>query len=296
MPFDHDQIQNLDAVIDGLDTPTSLETWQATDPYDAGMVAASAVRRALAGGGGGGGSAATDTVVTMTVAEPPAAIPIVAVSVADSTVTVAGDQRALIPQFSLDLDAGPNFRIAGSTGNDGDYVAWQSASYDAGSNRTTFTCDGGPPDSTPDGTLQPYFTALFLLSLPAQSTVEWLYFEVEEAFDPDDLSAFYCVVWASDADNKVLFAGKNGDDPGFVDLTTLGVYQWPTNTLNAPDAATVVVGHKDHSGDPTGIQYYPDGTTVRLLVSIFPATQVGSVRVTIHHHFDEVGVPVVNGV
>lgn len=53
MPFDHDQIDNLDTVIDGLDAPTTLETWDATDAYDAGMVAASAVRRALAGGGGG---------------------------------------------------------------------------------------------------------------------------------------------------------------------------------------------------------------------------------------------------
>lgn len=54
MPFDHDQIDNLDAVIDGLDAPSTLETWQGTDAYDAGMVAASAVRRSLAGGGGGG--------------------------------------------------------------------------------------------------------------------------------------------------------------------------------------------------------------------------------------------------
>lgn len=52
MPFDHDQIDNLDAVIDGLDAPSTLETWQHTDAYDAGMVAASAVRRALAGGAG----------------------------------------------------------------------------------------------------------------------------------------------------------------------------------------------------------------------------------------------------
>lgn len=53
MPYDHDQIANLDAVIDGLDSPTSLEMWVATDAYDSGMVAASAVRRALAGGGSG---------------------------------------------------------------------------------------------------------------------------------------------------------------------------------------------------------------------------------------------------
>lgn len=53
MPYDHDQIANLDAVIDGLTDPTTLEAWDATDAYDAGMVAASAVRRALAGGGGG---------------------------------------------------------------------------------------------------------------------------------------------------------------------------------------------------------------------------------------------------
>lgn len=48
MPFDHDQIDNLDAVIDGLDDPTTLETWQSTDAYDAGIVAASAIRRSLA--------------------------------------------------------------------------------------------------------------------------------------------------------------------------------------------------------------------------------------------------------
>lgn len=53
MPYDHDQVDNLDAVIDDLADPTTLETWQATDAYDSGIVAASAVRRALAGGGGG---------------------------------------------------------------------------------------------------------------------------------------------------------------------------------------------------------------------------------------------------
>lgn len=53
MPYDHDQISDLDAVIDGLDSPTTLEAWVVTDAYDSGMVAASAVRRALAGGGGG---------------------------------------------------------------------------------------------------------------------------------------------------------------------------------------------------------------------------------------------------
>lgn len=53
MPFDHDQIDNLDAVIDGLDTPTTLQAWQSTDAYDAGIVAASAVRRSLSAGGSG---------------------------------------------------------------------------------------------------------------------------------------------------------------------------------------------------------------------------------------------------
>lgn len=293
MPFDSDALDNLDAVIDGLSSPTTLETWRATDDYDSGMVAASAVRRALATGGGGAG--ATDTVVTMDVAEPPAPFGIVSVP-GDGSIVLAGDRRALIPAFALLLDAGFNFRIAGSTANDGDYVA-TGASYDSGTNRTTFTCDGGPTDTTPDGTFQAYFTSLFELVLPPQSTVEWVYYEVTEAFDFDDISAVYSTVWAGDSDSFLAFcAGPGrGHDSNVVDLTTIGSYQWPNNTLNPPSGATVCDGLQDDRSTLTGIRYYPGGSTVTLLVSGYPASQVGSVRVTIHHHFDEVGTPTVNG-
>lgn len=54
MPYDHDVLAELDEQLDALESPTVEEVYDAALPYEAGMVAASAVRRALAGGGGGG--------------------------------------------------------------------------------------------------------------------------------------------------------------------------------------------------------------------------------------------------
>lgn len=53
MPLDNvPQIDEIDALLDGLSSPTSLEVYAAMLPYDGDMVAAVGVRRALAGGGG----------------------------------------------------------------------------------------------------------------------------------------------------------------------------------------------------------------------------------------------------
>lgn len=53
MPYDHDVLAELDEQIDALEGPTVEEVYDAVLPYEPGMVAASAVKRALAGGGGG---------------------------------------------------------------------------------------------------------------------------------------------------------------------------------------------------------------------------------------------------
>lgn len=55
MPYDHDVLAEMDEQIDALESPTVEEVYDTALPYEAGMVAASAVRRSLAGGGGGGG-------------------------------------------------------------------------------------------------------------------------------------------------------------------------------------------------------------------------------------------------
>lgn len=51
MPYDHDVLAELDEQIDALESPTVEEVYDAVLPYEAGMVAASAVRRVLDGGG-----------------------------------------------------------------------------------------------------------------------------------------------------------------------------------------------------------------------------------------------------
>lgn len=53
MPSDHDQVANLDAELDALTSPTTLEVLAHSQDYDAGIVAASGVRRAFGAGGGG---------------------------------------------------------------------------------------------------------------------------------------------------------------------------------------------------------------------------------------------------
>lgn len=52
MPLDSDQATNLDAELDALVSPTTIEVLQVTDDYEASVVAASAARRAMEGGGG----------------------------------------------------------------------------------------------------------------------------------------------------------------------------------------------------------------------------------------------------
>lgn len=56
MPFDDDQLANLDAELDDLVAPTTAEVLDHSQDYDAGFVAASAARRAINGSGGGGGA------------------------------------------------------------------------------------------------------------------------------------------------------------------------------------------------------------------------------------------------
>jgi hypothetical protein len=53
MPYDADQIANLEDELDALISPTTEEVLAHSQDYDAGIVAASAARRALSGGGGG---------------------------------------------------------------------------------------------------------------------------------------------------------------------------------------------------------------------------------------------------
>lgn len=52
MPYDADQIDNLEDEVDALVTPTTEDVLAVSQDYDAGIVAASALRQAAAGGGG----------------------------------------------------------------------------------------------------------------------------------------------------------------------------------------------------------------------------------------------------
>ncbi len=156
MPYDHDQIDNLDAVLDDLDSPTTLETYQATDGFDPGMVAASAAKRAIEGGGGGG-STGPFTTVTLAFDTPGFAVqsfPITAVDTDAGTVTIAGDHAALFP-----VDAAAS--IALSTGNDGEFVVVDVAVVGGDTVVTT----GNPGlDPTVDGVLVNLDTAGVVIS------------------------------------------------------------------------------------------------------------------------------------
>lgn len=62
MPYDDDQVANLDAELDALVSPTTDDVLARSRDYDAGFVAASAARRAIEGGGGPGGPVAAEDV------------------------------------------------------------------------------------------------------------------------------------------------------------------------------------------------------------------------------------------
>jgi len=286
MPYDHDQIANLDAAIDGLDSPTTLETWQATDPYDAGMVAASAVRRALAGGVDGG-AAITDEIMEFVGGALPPTFPITAIhegadpDIDPGIVTVTGDCSSYFPAEIISLGI-VSLAIEGSTGNDSSYTVASSV-YNSGTNKTTITLNGGVfSDATADGNVQPAYTQIGQVVLLPQSSVEWVLFVVDEAFDFDFDMSNGPYVWVGDIDDGEAFSGG---DTAIVDNS--GVYQWPTKTLDAN--GTIV------SGSASGLKYYPDGTTITVLVSGFPNSDAGSMRVTVHHHFDETVVVTVAG-
>lgn len=88
MPSDADQITNLDTELDALVSPTSAQTQVVTRDYDAGIVAASAARRALAGLSSG--ASVPDFVIETT---DPAAIPFVfeaAAGIEDENYVVGG--------------------------------------------------------------------------------------------------------------------------------------------------------------------------------------------------------------
>lgn len=60
MPYEIPELDEVDAVLDSLVSPTSLEVYEAMLPYNNDMVAAASARRALAGDGGAGASSLTD--------------------------------------------------------------------------------------------------------------------------------------------------------------------------------------------------------------------------------------------
>lgn len=61
------QLENLDAELDALNTPTSAQVYQVSRDYDGDLVAASAVGRAINGGGGGGGGSQPINVASVSV-------------------------------------------------------------------------------------------------------------------------------------------------------------------------------------------------------------------------------------
>lgn len=286
MPFDHDQIANLDAVIDGLDTPTSLETWQATDPYDAGMVAASAVRRALAGGGGASGATDEPFEFTEAVGTGPA-FPIIAVNQGAGSFTVAGDQRAFF------LPNGAGWVVSGSTGNDSGYdPPTEAPTYDAETDRTTIISSDGPLSSpVADGSVQAYPTYIAEYDMPANGAIEWVLVESDTPWSTTDNTPY---VWAGTEDEPGAFI--NGMTANGLIESPTTIAQWPLLTLTSdPDAKTVTAAS---NAPPTrdGYTRFPAATKIRVVFQDGRIggsdTPTGHSVVTVHHHFDSAATPV----
>lgn len=210
----------------------------------------------------------------------PAQPPIVALDLDANTVTVAGNHAEAVNVMAL-VPNGAGITIAGSTGNDGEFIP-SGATYDAETNRTTITInpevDGAPTDPTVDGTVQFSITYLAEIAIPPNGSVEWVSIETTEAWS----GSFYGVV--GDDDDPEGFCAQTSVEggPGGADVGSLGFWQWPINTLRAASSTPGrLVGNYD------GIKQYPEGGTVRIVWSEQPSGEAGSTTITVHHHFTE---------
>lgn len=210
----------------------------------------------------------------------PTPLPILAVDLDAQTVTVGGDQTAVLALLEQ-VPPGAGMTIAGSTGNDSPAYVPTSSVYNSGSNRTTITLDtdeGGSLSSpVADGTLQFPIIYLIEIAIPPDGAVEWVLIDTTEEWS----GGFYGVI--GDDDDPQGYASRVGSgEPGGVEVGQVGRWQWPLNTVNAASSNPVVL-----VGNYPGIKFYPDGGTVRVIWTEILGGSAGKTTIVVHHHFTE---------
>ena len=230
-------------------------------------------------------NAPTDEVVTITHGgAEPAMWPILAANDVAQTITVGGDQTYAVGLCAAFVNTA-GMTIAGSTANDGiDYVPASSV-YDSGTDRTTITLNTivgqSLVDSTADGTLQMPIIYHAEIVLAPNAAIEWVLIDTTIEWS----SAFYGVI-GDDDDSEGFCSRVGAGEPGGVDVSAVGRWQWPVSTLNAASSDPIVL-----IGGYSGIKFYPDGGTIRIIWTEVLGGSQGSSTIVVHHHFTEPVIP-----
>lgn len=230
----------------------------------------------------GGGGGPTDEVFYFThdEAHDTPLIPIVGVDVDAQIITAHGDLSTILDLLIL-VPNGGGFNIVGSTGNDSILYQVTSYVYDPESDTTAITLNtvagSSLSDATPDGSIQ--CSVLYLVEIPiaANGAVEWVLIETLTEWS----GGFYGVI--GDNDQPEAFCSRVGMGvPGGADVSAVGRWQWPINTVSAASTSPHVL-----IGDADGIKFYEEDNVIRTVWSEVAGGSQGQTRITVHHHYAE---------